>query len=435
MVSDKAEGDFVLARKRLSKDFFIYMKGDVPAFFLTVVSQILLVRYLSIEEYGLWGLFFAFEHIMEGVFSSRISYPLSHFFARRIKNQKMIEYLFSINFFSYFLAAVCLFFTIQFSSLHFLPFSISAFLTLLSCARVFLKVLDHPWFSVTQYFKKMPYYSSIEILQHIVFLGISLVLILFDRMSLRNLMIGSLLVYMVQYALKLILIKNFFAKDYNTLSFFSLKSLKGDEECKNMYESYIKTIYISSIFGSVLSNADKIVIASLSGLPDLGYYNLAKTIYDKALRFIRPLGQLIFFEMSKVVSAGDKSILILKFKNFIKKYGFVSLVLLFLAVVFIPKFILFVFGLKYAKSLLPIQILTINLYFMTIFFWVKPALLAFNKEKMYLYIELFSVICFFLLSYFFIPTYGSIGASLIVLTTYVLRFLLMLFTIAIGPKI
>ena len=417
-----------MANNKTSSSFFgilsRYLAGDFTSIFLSLVVQFVLVKSLTIEDYGIWGLFLASCAIVEGLFSPRLEYAFTRYFTDKIKNKEEFHYIYSLNSYCYLIPTLLLLMSgliiwfMDFNSMNHLGILIS-----MAAVRIWSKSIEPLWFSVLRDLNKISLIAFFEFLNSFLTLLFVLLLLQFKTLDISKLVLGSSLILLIIYSIKYILTYKVMQKSHSLkISTFNFSITQFNSSQYSELRKYLFSIYKGFVFSSVLRNSDRIILGSILGLTDVGLYNLAKNINEKLIRLIQPLTRIIFYNFS--TWSQEESLSKIK-KDIFKKlkkwtpYLLPTLILVGLTISFsIP----FIFGEKYSTSSTLFLILYLQFILMLFLFWMKPFLLSYGLEDAYQSVELKSVVIFFILSISFAYFFGLFGLTIAVPLTYCIRF-------------
>jgi len=189
----------------------------------------------------------------------------------------------------------------------------------------------------------------------------------------------------------------------------NLEFTKKDFKKEILNYSY-PLIFISLGF-IVLTEVDTIMIGYFSSSVEVGVYAVAKQIILKLphIALALSMGTMpIFAKLNEENKEELKKKLIKILKINTSIYAIIVLILLFLSPIFIP----WLFGNEYVDSVLPLQILTVYLFFVAISVILSAFLDYVGKAKIRAYNVVITIILNIVLNLVLIPQYGAIGAAI-----------------------
>lgn len=180
------------------------------------------------------------------------------------------------------------------------------------------------------------------------------------------------------------------------------------------------------LIGAFTTNIDIIMLGWWHTSTDVGYYSIGQKIVQVLYTIAGIIASAIFPTLSKSVSTKNKAFTASLFKKIILFSIALSLPLTVGGIILGKPIIYFLFSEIYASSVLPFQILIINLIFVFMQYHFGNLMLAYNKQKEVVPIAVITTISNIVLSILLIPSYGIIGAAIAITSTQMIYFFLFL---------
>ncbi len=203
------------------------------------------------------------------------------------------------------------------------------------------------------------------------------------------------------------------------LYFKFYKDLKSNNKdfSKKIFNYSLPLIFISLGF-IVLTEIDTIMIGALSSTAEVGIYAIAKQITIKLphISLILAMGTMPIFAK---LNASNKEELEKKFFNLLRINTGIFIVIVLGILFSSPIIIPLIFGVEYAKSVLPLQILTIYLFGFATSILLSSFLDYIGKAKKRAYNISVTIILNILLNALLIPIYGATGAAIATSISYI----------------
>jgi len=221
------------------------------------------------------------------------------------------------------------------------------------------------------------------------------------------------------------------------LYFLIKDDLKSRAKVDNVFSQsffYARWSVAANVFGEIGRSMDIFMLNYL--LKDrlsLGYYSLA-TIFITGLSYITSTAQFIAIPYFSEKGTDKK-----EFLRVLKKYQKLMILLAFVVTVFalllVPPFIKFVYGRDYAIAGNYFRILVFKYFFWSCYALLGVAILGLGKMQYNFFSASISVPISFLLSYFFINSYGAMGAAMAQALAYLISLIIVTFMIRYVIKI
>lgn len=176
---------------------------------------------------------------------------------------------------------------------------------------------------------------------------------------------------------------------------------------KRQLNNFSNWMIVWSVFSILQSKADVFLLATLTTKAEVSYYEIASKIIKPVLMVIASYSQVLNPQFASIDrnKLHDKIIEIRKFIFILS--GFVIIFL-----IMVGPILNFIWGIKYAKSIIPAQMLLIAIIF---YAWTVPfnsALYALNKPHIFTIAALAGLVVTIIGDILLLPKYGAIGASI-----------------------
>lgn len=408
--------------KNIKETFWAFLsKGGVFLFYYLI--QLFFIEVMEVEQWGKWSLFVSLLNIA----------ALCSTLGTNLSVQKYIaQYSNEDNFKDVLNSSIKLRLS---GSVLFIVFLIIIFkpllrimnrmelyrLYLVAIPYIFLFSIVDFFNSIFQGFHRLKYNAIIKFIEHGLKAFITVGLFLFI-----NKLATIILSYSIAYLLTSILCIIMF---YNIV----YKKALGDGT-----KSYVREIFLYSIplfimvVGAFISiEVDTIMLNLLQGDYETAIYSTAKQVVRQVPHISLALSMGIMPLFANMNESNKKA-----FKKKFDKWFFINLMILFiilLLLIFIsPIIIPWLFNHKYDASIIPLQLLSPYVFFMGVSVFTGSFLdyrgLA-KKRAVNLFI---AIVLNIILNYFFIKSYGAIGASIATTLSFIPYFLLNLYEVKVA---
>lgn len=203
---------------------------------------------------------------------------------------------------------------------------------------------------------------------------------------------------------------------------FNIINLKNHISFKNIsfnkldFKSHFKpvlTIFIASISVSIYVQLDVLMLGSLKGSSEVGYYAMANKLIRFVILLITTLGAVLLPRLSHLVNV-DKA----KYQIYVKKALNYFLIIAFpftvLFLLLANDFTLLMGGKEFLPSVITMQVLAPIILIVSIAYFIGFLILyPQGKEYIYTIAVIISAVVSVIANYFLIPRYGHIGAAIV----------------------
>ncbi len=174
---------------------------------------------------------------------------------------------------------------------------------------------------------------------------------------------------------------------------------------------FMGATFLWSICSSAIKEADTLVLGFFRSAEEVGWYRLAKSLAATLMRVGEMLSQVIYQDFSELVVRNDlaevRRRVLLLCRTWLPLVVVTTLVGLLLA----RPVLVLVFGAAFEPSVLPFQMLLVASGFVTMFFWVRPIVLALELYWYNFRVTLVQGLLLLPLNIVMCQHYGILGAT------------------------
>jgi len=189
------------------------------------------------------------------------------------------------------------------------------------------------------------------------------------------------------------------------------KELKPEFDFKNII-SFSMPLMLTGILGVALAWTDTIFIGIFKSDADVGVYNAAYIIASALMIFWLSFGDIFYPIISELYSKKAKDS-IRKIFEIASRWIFIMSFPIFLVILVFPSAVIsLLFGQNYLSASIPLAILIVGYFFITMFGLAEQGLIVFKKTK---FLGIITSVGFFVniaLNIILIPIYGIAGAAI-----------------------
>ena len=189
------------------------------------------------------------------------------------------------------------------------------------------------------------------------------------------------------------------------------KDLKPKFDFKNII-SFSLPLMVTGVLGAALAWTDTIFIGIFKSDADVGVYNAAYIIASALMIFWFSFGDIFYPIISELYSKKAKDSIRKTFEAASRWIFIISFPIFLVVLVFSSTVISLLFGQDYQKASMPLSILIVGYFLITLFGLAEHGLIAFKKTK---FLGIVTSIGFFVnvaLNIILIPLYGIAGAAI-----------------------
>ncbi len=390
------------SKSGLIKNFAYVFSSAVLIKLALFVCYYLMARYFTVKEYGILTVLISSITTLASLSSVGLNQSLSRFatiFKSKNEEDKLIR-LFSTVFFnllavSLFFCGVLMLFSDQFSEL-FLKSTDYSFLVKITAVGIPLMLLyqmNISFFTGLQDFKKVFW---LNVIPYLVLFIISIFLIYGNKLSLfSSIVVFSFFPTSVIFVRFIGSSKSYFKWIYDKVIFKETLT-------------FGKWMSLQSIVLVIQSRLDTYLLSYYTNPEQVSYYDIAFKVQGLILFMIGSFNTVILPKMTEL--SDNQSI-----KNAVNKMSklilLISLTFLPLIVI-VPYFLPFVFGVKYASSVVPLMIMLGSLIPHVWIFPFNNALYATGVSRPFFISVSLQLIANVIVSIILLPKYGAIGAAI-----------------------
>lgn len=396
-----------LLLSKTAKNTYLVFLGNSSAIFLAFLFTIILVRLLSVSDFGYFSALLSFMLLFADISDVGIGNSLSSFLPPLKKNKRgllgFIKMAFFLQFTIAFLLMILIFVLSDSIALALFHDKGLNFLINITGVGIFIVALFNFFqyaFSAQEQFTKVTLGAALGGVLRLFFLGL---LVLTSRVALINI----LWIQNISFIILVIV-----ALGFTKLNFFRASGTISDFKKLISFSSYIG---IARALTAIVSRLDVLMLIALRNPGEAGIYSIAAKIIS-----VYPLfsGSFTTVIAPKIASINNHN----QLKKYLYKVFIGTLCLIISIVILITiasPFMITLFGEK-SRSAIPIlQVLLISMIFfvgsipavsLAIYYLKKPQILTINSI-----LQLLIVIPGNL---YFIPRYGSIGPAFSLIGTY-----------------
>jgi O-antigen/teichoic acid export membrane protein len=175
--------------------------------------------------------------------------------------------------------------------------------------------------------------------------------------------------------------------------------------------NFMKATFLWSLFTGLVKEGDVLILGSLRGAEEVGWYRLARSLVSTTQSVAEMLAQVIYQDFSELVVARNGALL--RRTAGVLARSWLPLVAggVALAIVLADPVIPAVFGAAYGPATGVFSILLVGSGAVTMLFWVRPLALAFELHWYNFHVVVWSSLAFAVLDVLFIQAWGLTGAA------------------------
>lgn len=353
---------------------------------LLFLQSIIVAKALGVSQYGKWAIVLAFSGLVRNFLTFRTGDVLGKYIVElRTKKEfslfrEILKKSLLLDFFSM-AATVFFIFIFSFWASKWFNGPEGSIVYLVYGSSLFLKFVDPTWFSLERdnsNYKKIAFIDFMTSFLRLIF--IAFFFFIFKRADLLYLALCFLISGVIVFIIKCIRF-NELLSNYDQATMKEIFRNKSDASLKQSaflkeYWNFLKSTYFSTIFSSILKKIDIFLVGYFFTSESVGFVRLAKNLSNFIPGISANIAKPIYQDFNELLLKGkqDKIFLFLK-KNLVKYLVFIFAGL-FIASLFVEKFILFVYGSEYLPASSFFKFYLIQIFFMLGFFWINPLVLS-----------------------------------------------------------
>ncbi len=391
--------------------------GSIFVFLFSYAFRIVLARYLSVEEYGLfysiWNfltffLFFIYLGLDQASVHYVVKYKVEGNYGK-IKSVILSTLAFQLLTTSIFI--VCIFFTAGFLEEHYFRYPGSGFLLMLMSIFLLFNVLGGLSSYILYGFQRLKVYAFYAPVQ--AFLYLTLFFVFWG--------LGTSLSapYWTYVATSLLLVLIFLPFSWKVFPFFRHKAADFWEVTKQLF-LYGLPVILTAISSRLLIQTDTLMLTRMASLQEVGLYQAALPIATLLTFLSAGVLTVLFPLFTELWHRGEKERIELYLRYIYKYLLLISLPLVILFMFFSKWLILWMFGEGYLGAQLALIILLAGALFNLFSSINLQSIAAFGNPKLVSKIVLVGALANVALNALFIYLWGINGAALATSLCYVL---------------
>lgn len=385
-------------------------QGTLFIFISNIISKaigflliMLIAKHLGVDEYGKLTVILALMTTVADFVSSGLNSSLVRYSAKYISENKYekLTPLLSTAFVNILLIGVMLALVIYFTSDSLSQFLLDSsqynhYIEITSFGIIFTLVsgIYSSLFLGIQNYLKYFYYSVFSQLIRIILFFVIINIFEDSLMAIVILfVITPLLAFLFGYYLEKNIKLNILAYDINIL--------------KEIF-SFGKWVFLWGVVAIIQSRMDIYLLAHLSNTEEVAFFDMAQKFVLIVMMAFGAYGAALNPKMAGLSKSFEIQSAV---KN---TYKVIFVMTLFLVTMYflIPLIINYIFSNKYDSSILPFQIMIISSFFHMLAMPFNASVYAIGKSQVFFYSSLIALVINLVSSLYFIPLYGSIGASI-----------------------
>lgn len=388
--------------KKIAKNTSLLLISQVISYILAFFYMIYIARYLGADGFGILSFALAFT----GILSIFADLGLNTLTVREVARDKSLTNQYFSNVFLIKIIFCILTFGLMALIINLLGYSLETInVVYLVGLSVIFTAISGFFNSIFQAHEKMEYQSLGLVLQNfLMFIGV-LIIINFGFG-----IIGFAFIYFISSLISLFYI----------LIVYFWKFPPGNVEIRrNFWKPTIKESLpfgLTTIFATVYVWIDSVMLSLMQGNEAVGLYNAAYRIVI-VLLFIQSVSSISIFPTMSKFYISSKNSLKITVEKYFKFMFIISIPIGIIVMVLSDKIILFIFGVQYENSILPLQILVWATVFTFIYTAFVQMFLSTNKQFIITKITALCMIINIILNLIFIPQFSYIGASFVTVIT------------------
>lgn len=381
-------------KSNIASNLFSLTSAEVASRLLGFFTLVYLGRILDPSGFGILG----FATALLSYFILFVNFGFSTLGTREIaKNQLQLSKLVN-NIFSMRLILALILFIVLIIYINFSGKDITTkYVILISGISIFTNAIALNW--VFQAVEKMKYIAIRQILSGLL----SLIGVIVFVHSKDDVVIAASVI-----VLSALIGNIWFIPTYRRM-FYKIKFEYSFDYWKSLVKESFPLAFASIMIG-IYYNLDMVMLGYMKTESEVGIYNAAYKIF---LLGIVPYGIIFSSYFPSLSRIGLKKTE--EFKTTLKNYAkflFISGILVGLGLYFLAgEIIQLVFGYKYLASSLPLKILAVNAFVISINVFLGNPMMAWGKQKEYSIAIMFGAITNVILNFILIPKYSYIGAA------------------------
>lgn len=391
-------------KSKTAKDSILTLSGNLIAQFLSLFVIIIVSRFLSVAEYGIYSILNNISSFVQDMADMGMNGAITRFVAEFRANDELekenqvICYSIKrklINLVIVFILLVLCAKPIASYWLHDSSKYQYIYLIILTCA---FSLLVSALRSILQGRLEFKRYFISVVVWNFVWAGTIVLMAFLNNLT----VVSSIIAGVVSGAINLILCIKLVGIDISKV----ICTKVINEEVKNKFNNFGNWMLLWALFAILQSKLDVFMLASFATAEQVSYYDIASKVIKPVLMVVSAYAQVLNPQFASMDSNKLKE----RIKAVAKFIGLISAVII-VGIVLVGPVINLVFGHKYDNSIIPAQMLLFAIIF---YVWTVPfnsALYALNKPFIFTLAAFIGLIVTAIGDYLLLGEYGAKGAA------------------------
>lgn len=370
------------------------------------IFVIMVTKVLSVEQYGIYTVVMMLINMVTdlsdmGMNSAVTRFSAQYYSSNEIdKEKELVLIAFKRKLINSLIVVGFIIISSKSISLYFLKTSSYKIFFIISAIGILFSLINGLNISVLQGRQQYKKYSISVVTTNLLTLIILVILFLINKISIASLLI----VNVVSIVFSCIVSYIFVGYKVNLI----FKISKISDSVKSNFSSFGRWMLIWSVFSILQSRIDTFMLAKLTTVTEVSYYDIAMKMSKPILMVVSSYSQVLNPMMATL---NGKSEIKKKLNDIVKFIMFLSAIII--VAIMTSKFLIrLFFSNKYDSSILPFQIILFSLIF---YIWTAPynsALYALNKPQIFCFASFLGLITTILGNFILLNRYGAVGASI-----------------------
>ncbi len=381
---------------------------------LTFVSSIIIIRSISVTEYGVFAFIVAYCTTLTALTSFRTSEAVSRYVVCDTNQpQNLSPSVISFSIFIQLITrcssylAIFIVTPIIIQAELFNPDDRIAHLAPLLGISLLLEFFEPVWNGVATVQKRFAAISLVSLCRDVSRFIVILYLWLTNDITLHNIIFAYIYASAITFILNIFMLASplkstavYVACNWSAFR----RNLKY--QLSPMWR-FMRHGYFANIASTSIKHGDILILSAFRTADDVGIYRLAKSLATLLQSLVTSLSKVIFPEFITQVKS-SKLTQIHTFTNLLtKRIGVILSGVFFLAIIAAKPLIPLIYGQDYNDSFPIFVVLVVGTAVTAILFWVHPLALSLERTDLILKINILNVICFYTIGLSLTDIYGA----------------------------
>lgn len=373
--------------KGFVKDSFLLSAGQILGTVFTFIQGVLIARSLGPAQYGLWGIVIAYSALIYGFLGFRTGEPLTKYLVEYRVKKKLEKIEILIH------SAIFVDFITRLMGLGVILLSAGLTANTLGHASMwsvyvvygfssFFSFLDNTWYTLLKDRKRFKLISLFSLSFVLLQFFASCLLLGFARLTLLNFAYTVLIISFFKSFIYVMGIRWELKKAYkinlNRINighvYLGLKSLNG-------FWKFMVSTYVSSMISSISKNADFLFLGYFRPTAEVGIYRLAKNLVAVIQIISTTFTTVIYPRINEMIQSQNVKTLRSDLWRMMR-YGIPAAFIVVAVLDIFSKYLFIrIYGSGFSQATEPFYILSVQLFFTLISFWLFPLLYAFGQYR------------------------------------------------------